>query len=48
MQSELAQKLEKRVFAPNEKLQASNDIDRIFIIKKGKVNVSMKRYRHDQ
>ena len=48
MQTEIAQRLQKRVFAPNEKIASINEKERIYIIKKGKVNVSMSRYGSDQ
>lgn len=48
MQSEIAQRLEKRIFTPNEKLVSSNGKDRIYIIKKGKIAISMNRYGSDQ
>lgn len=48
MQLEIAHRLEKKIFAPNEKLASSNGIDRVYIIKKGHIDISMNRYTSDQ
>ena len=48
MQLEIAHRLEKKIFAPNEKLASSNGIDRVYIIKKGHIDISMNRYASDQ
>jgi len=48
MQSEIAQRLEKKIFAPNEKLLSNTGTDKIYIIKRGRVAISMNRYGSDQ
>ena len=49
MQQEIAQRLEKKLFAPNEKLISKNGkADRIYIIKKGRIDISMNRHKCDE
>jgi hypothetical protein len=44
MQSEIAKRLEKRLFSPNEKLIHPNGFPRVYIIKRGRIDISMNRY----
>lgn len=48
MQSEIARRLEKRLFAPNEKLVATNGSFRVYVVKRGRVDVFMNRYGNSQ
>ena len=44
MQSLIALKLQKKLFSPNEKLHFPDGVDRIYVIKKGEIEILMNKY----
>lgn len=45
-QSEIAKSLEKRLFSPNERLGEISGVEKIYIIKTGKVSIYMNRFNN--